>query len=505
MFLLNKWRNISIKNKIFISTSMVIIISFLILYMCIYIFMPRVYYNYETDKIYKSIEKLKKELAENEELELELLLDEFAYKNNIDLVIVKDLEVEKNSEISVIYSSFRDGYKNPKMLVFLQENIPYLIEFQKRKNNDQFKLVTNEASKMYNEKGNNALNIIEKLYIKEIDTEALMITHAAVSPIDQANTIVALFTPFAIIAVIAIAVTIGVFYSIIISNPLIRISKVTKKMSELDFDNIIEIQGNDEIGQLSSSINHMNKNLKESFAELEMVNSKLTKEIEMERRLEKERREFIATISHELKSPITIISGQLEGMIYNIGKYKNRDVYLKESFNVIQNMRELVREILQLSERENIDFKYNFQEINISNLLKDTLSDLEYFIEEKKLNVQYNISNNIKINVDEKLFKKVISNVVKNAITYSPENEYLIINLDENKFTVENTGVSISNRDLKEIFNAFYRVDKSRNRKTGGTGLGLYIVKTILDKHKNITYAIESRENSVIFKIEFNE
>ena len=274
-------------------------------------------------------------------------------------------------------------------------------------------------------------------------------------------------------------------------------------MANLDFDNVIEIEGKDEIGQLSSSLNLMNTNLKESFEELEKINSKLTEEIEVERELEKERREFIATISHELKSPITIVSGQLEGMMYNIGKYKDRDKYLQESYDVIQKMRELVQEILQLSERENVNFKYKFTKVNISNLIKNTVNELQFFIKEKDLRVEEDIKEDIFIIADEKLIKKVITNIIKNAINYSPSRERLIIRLEEHKLLVENTGVTIPKDELSEIFNAFYRVDKSRNRKTGGTGLGLYIVKTILDKHENINYSIESKENSVIFKMKF--
>lgn len=191
-------------------------------------------------------------------------------------------------------------------------------------------------------------------------------------------------------------------------------------------------------------------------------------------------------------------------MIYNIGKYKDRDKYLKESYDVIQKMSELVQEILHLSERENGEFKYSFEEVNISKIINSVITELRYFIDEKDLRLEEDIDKNIFIIADEKLIKKVITNVVKNAIIHSPNKERIIIRLTSYELTVENTGVTIPKEQLGEIFNAFYRVDKSRNRKTGGTGLGLYIVKTILDKHKNITYKIVSKDNSVVFKMMFN-
>ena len=166
-------------------------------------------------------------------------------------------------------------------------------------------------------------------------------------------------------------------------------------------------------------------------------------------------------------------------------------------------MKELVQEILHLSERENGEFKYNFTYVRLSNVMNSVINELRYFIDEKNLKLQINIDENVIVFSDSKLIKKVITNIVKNAITYSPENEFIKINLSKEELVIENTGISIPKEQLKYIFNAFYRVDKSRNRKTGGTGLGLYIVKTILDKHENIDYNIESTKNSVIFKMKF--
>ena len=126
---------------------------------------------------------------------------------------------------------------------------------------------------------------------------------------------------------------------------------------------------------------------------------------------------------------VFIINGQLEGMIYNIGKYKDRDKYLKESYDVIQKMSELVQEILHLSEIENGEFKYSFEEVNISKIINSVITELRYFIDEKDLRLEEDIDKNIFIIADEKLIKKVITNVVKNAIIHSPNKERIIIRL----------------------------------------------------------------------------
>lgn len=504
MFLKNKWKNLSIKKKLFLWSSLTIIIAFSLLYISMYLFMPKVYEFYKVNNINEEIKELKYELLNNEEIDIDEVLDKFSYENNLDILLVKK---DGNNLINeVIYSSFREGANSPNKIPFLGNHVSYVefnrfqqynININKNEDIDTNKFVYNLINK------NKSLNIDKAVYIKKLNDVYNMIVHFPVKPQEEATDSIELFLPFAILSIIIISFAISSLYSILISGPLIKLNKVAKRMANLDFNNTIEINGKDEIGELSNSLNLMNKNLKEAFEQLEKINFKLTKEIEMERKLEKERREFVATISHELKSPITIISGQLEGMIYNIGKYKDRDKYLKESYDVTQKMKELVQEILHLSERENGEFKYNFTYVRLSNVMNSVINELRYFIDEKNLKLQINIDENVIVFSDSKLIKKVITNIVKNAITYSPENEFIKINLSKEELVVENTGISIPKEQLKYIFNAFYRVDKSRNRKTGGTGLGLYIVKTILDKHENIDCNIESTKNSVIFKMKF--
>lgn len=506
MFLKNRWKNLSIKKKLFIWSSLIIIFAFTLLYICIYFFMPRVYEIYKVKSVRSGIEQLKTKLEENKDIDIDDMLDNFSYNYNLDIILVSK---DKDNLIdSILYSSFREGANSPNNIPFLYNHKEYerFKRFQKynlRFDIDESLSTAQFVYQLINKNG--SLNIDEAVYIKSLDKIYHMIVHFPISPENEAEDSIVLFFPFAIIAIIIIAFTISSFYAILISKPLIKINKVAKKMAKLDFDNVIEINGEDEIGELSNSLNLMNKNLKESFEKLEKMNSQLTEEIEIERKLEKERREFVATISHELKSPITIINGQLEGMIYNIGKYKDRDKYLKESYEVTQKMSELVQEILHLSERENGEFKYNFTNVNISKVTNSVIRELKYFIDEKNLELKTYIDEDVFVISDEKLIKKAITNIVKNAITHSPLKEKIIVKLTDSELSVENTGITIPKEQLGEIFNAFYRVDKSRNRKTGGTGLGLYIVRTILDKHENINYNIISKENSVVFEMKFRK
>lgn len=229
--------------------------------------------------------------------------------------------------------------------------------------------------------------------------------------------------------------------------------------------------------------------------------------IENERMQEARRKEFIATVSHELKTPITIISGQLEGMIYNVGKYKDRDTYLKKSYESTQELKTLVEEMIQVSKFEIIEKKPETKEIDLFNLINRLIKRQIYLIEEKEINLDVKMDSEVVVKADEERIAKAINNLINNAIKYSPQKADLIIRLYKKEnpiLEIENTGVTIDEKHKDKLFKPFYRVEKSRNRKTGGSGLGLYIVSQILREH-GFKYNIKNGKDSVIFTIEFNK
>jgi two-component system sensor histidine kinase VanS len=244
-----------------------------------------------------------------------------------------------------------------------------------------------------------------------------------------------------------------------------------------------------------------------SYAFSKWVTKPLIDIIESERMQEAKRKEFIATISHELKTPITIISGQLEGMIYNIGKYKDRDTYLQKSYDSTQELKTLVEEMIQVSKFEILEKKSESKEFDLNSLISKLIKRQMYLIEEKELKLDVKYQSEIFINADEERIAKAINNLINNAIKYSPENADLLIRLYKKEnaiLEIENTGITIDEKHKDKLFKPFYRVEKSRNRKTGGSGLGLYIVSQILREH-GFKYNIKNGRNSVIFIIEFNE
>ncbi|MBO3443685.1 MULTISPECIES: sensor histidine kinase [Clostridia] len=237
--------------------------------------------------------------------------------------------------------------------------------------------------------------------------------------------------------------------------------------------------------------------------------------IESEREAENRRKDFVATISHELKTPITIISGQLEGMMYNIGKYKDRDAYLKKSYDCTQELKELVNEMIEVSKCEILEKDLELRKVNLSELLHKLVKRQLFLIEENNIKIDLKIKDNVFIECDEERITKAINNIINNAIKYSPKGESLIIRLytKSNKVNkrnslrkvcleIENTGVKIEGKYLGEIFKPFFRVEKSRSRKTGGSGLGLYLVSQIFNSH-GFYHSLKNKENAVVFYAEF--
>ena len=299
---------------------------------------------------------------------------------------------------------------------------------------------------------NSEYRLSTEVNIKEMDESCVLDIIMPLQPINEANKVLRNLVPFTIFAAILIGILGAYIYSNTITKPLIEI-------------------------------------------------------IEKERREEENMREFIATISHELKTPITIISGQLEGMIYNIGKYKDRDKYLKESYTSTQELKDLVNEMIEISKTDIMSASFKPTRLNVKELVEVILKRQEFLIDEKNLKARVAISSDAKINADKDKFSKALYNIINNAIKYTPEGENINIRFIERGFRpsileVENTGITISDESLKNIFNPFFRVEKSRSRRTGGSGLGLYLTSQILAKH-GFEYKMTNRGNAVLFTIEF--
>lgn len=298
--------------------------------------------------------------------------------------------------------------------------------------------------------------------------------------------------------VLVLVIIISLIYSKIMTKPLVEMSKVAKCISQCDFEYKYDVNSEDEIGVLGSSLNLISENLEKSLNQLKNANIKLKKDMDNQIIQDKKRKELIANISHELKTPITIIQGNISGIKSGIYGTEMYDDILEET----SRMNDLVKEMLEVSKLESPTFKLNKSPFDLSSVFLKEYDKLKSIIDKKRLNITFNIEDESIVFGDEKRINQVITNLLTNAIKYTPEGNEIKIDIglckDSNDylFSIENYGVLLNSKEKGQIWDSFYRTEKSRNKKLGGTGLGLSIVKRILELHKS-EYGVESEGNSV--------
>ena len=290
----------------------------------------------------------------------------------------------------------------------------------------------------------------------------------------------------------------------ILVKPVLEISRISKRMANLDMTWDCNVNRTDELGILASSLNTMSKRLDAAMKELEGANQKLREDMQHITELSRQRRDFFAAASHELKTPITILKGQIESMILGIGSYKDTGKVLPETLKEVENMERLVKEILAISKIEMDGLAGKADPFSLSDALFKIIESLAPLAQERKINVHSQVSENIVISGNASLLEKALHNIINNAMRHSPKEAEVFLSLTPSKFTVINTGTTIPPEDLPVLFTPFYRVEKSRNKATGGSGLGLYLVKTILELH-GFGYCIQNTEKGVMFTINFKQ
>lgn len=293
----------------------------------------------------------------------------------------------------------------------------------------------------------------------------------------------------------------------VIVSPIAKISQISKRMTSLDMTWKCDIESNDEIGVLASSLNTMASRLQKTMEELTIANEQLTDDVEKFKSLEEGRRNFFAAVSHELKTPLTILKGQIENMILGYGDYQNHEKYLPEALKATEDIEHLVKEIIAISKMESMDLEDTLQEVSLKQTVNDTIQAILPLAQDKDIQIHQNINTDMVLSVNPNLWNKALSNIIGNAVRHSPCGNDVFVTFQSNKngitLVIENTGASIPEVDLPHMFSPFYRADKSRNKAAGGSGLGLYIVKTILDLH-GMTYLIKNTEQGVAFFLYLN-
>ncbi|MFP3415357.1 HAMP domain-containing sensor histidine kinase [Bacillus sp. SIMBA_074] len=347
-------------------------------------------------------------------------------------------------------------------------------------------------------------NIKNSIFVKPIVENGKITEYAfaiaSLQPVNEAMLVLKDYYVYALIIVFLVIILLSFYYSKIIVKPLIKINRVTKKMANFDFSEKLPVTADDEIGGLSSGINTLSVNLKDRIDRLNVANTKLQQDIERERQLEKTRKEFISGVSHELKTPLSVIRSFAEGI--QDGVSKDTTYYTNVILEETDNMNRLIVEMLELAKLESGTYKLEMSTFSIGELIQQVYTKLLFSMEEKHLQVDIHADSSLFVKANRSRIEQVVVNLLSNAIRYTPDGEKIHVSVIETEDTVkikiENTGNPIPEESLEKIWDRFYRLDASRSRHTGGTGLGLSIVKNILDLH-HAEYGVYNTTNSVVF------
>ena len=265
-----------------------------------------------------------------------------------------------------------------------------------------------------------------------------------------------------------------------ITSPILSLAALSERMSELDFDARYTGDSEDEIGVLGKSMNTLSEKLKETIGELKTANNELQKDIEEKIRIDEARKEFIANVSHELKTPLTSISGYAEIMMNGLVRPEDVKGFSERIYNEASRLIVLIEDIIRLSKLDEGRVDIEKEEVELYTLTREICSRLSHQAEKRNVHVEMS-GEQVTILGIRQVLSEMIYNICENAIKYNRPGGRVDVwvgnTLKGVKVIVTDTGIGIPEDQKERIFERFYRVDKSHSKETGGTGLGLSIVK----------------------------
>ncbi|MFA9423533.1 MAG: ATP-binding protein [Sedimentibacter sp.] len=308
----------------------------------------------------------------------------------------------------------------------------------------------------------------------------------------------------------SIVFVLSMIFAYVVSNyftkPIREMNVVTKRMKNMNFDSSCAILSKDEIGQLAESINEMSIELSSTIESLNSKNIQLVKEIKERKKLDEKRRTLLNNVSHELKTPLSLMQGYAEGLKLNVAKNKEKsdfycDVIIDESIK----MNRLVESLLNIDQMEFGDKTLHKTSFEINEFITQIINKYEKIFQDKNIDLEVNTIAPVKVFGDNFMTERVFENYITNAINYVDENLSIKISLfklkEHIRIEIFNSCGAIAENDLEKIWDSFYKLDKARTREKGGHGLGLSIVKAIQEAHEN-SYGVKNVDNGVCFWFE---
>ncbi len=486
----------SVRFKLFLTLCFVIAVIVLCLVTINSIVLESFYLYSKTQTVKRVYDKINNYYNLNGDSNIEEELQRIAFNNNFDIFIETDQNV-------IVFSTNRDFYT---ILEVITDTSRY-----KDGNQDS---VIYQDEEIRVEKINDQNNNISYILLSgRLDNGYHLYISMPTVPIEESVEI----SNQALIVIGLIILLISAFIASYISkkftNPIVELNDITNKMARLDFSQKYRIADtDDEINELGKNINTMSDKLEGTIKQLRENNSELEKDIEEKSKIDEMRKQFISDVSHELKTPIALIQGYAEGLLENVNTDdESRKFYAEVILDESNKMDTLVKQLLELMKLEYGKREFTNEKFDLRELVNEVIRKCKVMIEEKNITIDFEANKPVMVNADDFYIEQVVTNYFTNAIKHTIEvnkEKKIKITIEEkdNKIRVSvfNTGNPIPEEHLNKIWGRFYKEDTSRNRTDGGTGIGLALVKAIMNNYKN-DYGVINKENGVEFYFELDK
>ena len=486
----------SIRIKLFLTLCVVVIIIIAFLILTNNIVLESFYLHSKTQNLIAIYERINNYYSyeQYDSTNLEMELKRAAINNNFDIVIQSEKGIS-------VYSTNRDFLTNSndinfgnsaasqnKNIVYKNDNVT-IRKFEDKTNGITFLMFSTQLDNGYN------------LYIR-------MPFASIRESVRISNNFLYLFGGITIL----IGGIVVLFVSKKFTSPILELNAIANKMSKLDFSHKYEVTDtDDELNDLGKSINLMSDKLEKTIKQLRETNIELEKDIEEKSKIDEMRKQFISDVSHELKTPITLIQGYSEGLIENVNTdEESKKFYAEVILDEANKMDKLVKQLLDLMKLEYGKREFNNKEFDICELIREVIRKSKVILEEKNIEVEFESKEPVMVFADDFYIEQVVTNYFTNAIKHIKEKDgkkLIEVSIqcktqtNTVRISIFNTGDNIKEEDLNRIWNRFYKADESRNREDGGTGIGLSLVKAIMNNYKK-DYGVINKGNGVEFYFE---
>lgn len=503
---MNKKFNSSIRIKLFATLAIVIVIIIAFLIIVSNAILETFYYMTKKDTSLETYEyinlNIPKEFTEENKEMYRSELEKQAIANNYEIIILNGEEEEYIS-----HNNFLGNFNDAAL-----REITYNVDYS----------IMNRSDLMYSHDGvtlkraqdkKNGLNFL--LLSAKLDNGNKLYIRMPISPIQESVSISNTFIAFIGVVTIILGGAVIIFVSARFTKPIEELNEIANSMANLDFSKKYRINDDkDEINELGKSINTLSDKLEDTIDKLRQTNLELERDIERKSKIDEMRKQFVSDVSHELKTPIALIQGYAEGLKENVTTdEESREFYTDVILDEANKMDKLVKRLLELMKLEYEDRELNNSHFDIVELINGVIKNSKVVLEEENILVEFNQKDPISVFADDFYIEQVVTNYFTNAIkNISVKNGIKKIKIsiknskDPNKLRVSvfNTGEKIPEDTIERIWTRFYKVDSSRNREKGGTGIGLSLVKAIMNKYNN-SYGVVNKKDGVEFFFEINK